>query len=1090
MSDTRISQLPTANVVSKNDLLYLVQNEESKNVALGTIFDSLIDPTLVGNISLGGSIVDTITGPGVINIQTTRTDLFGGPAADANAIANGTVLPSTIYLYTANTSASGRGLQFANDTPITTTLYVTHKNNKINLSTIPSTVTYGPDDWVGQDGSKPFPYGLKFIKGGTYIFDVSDPTNASNIIGLSISIDGTNTLGQDYTPHVTRNGTPGTAGANIVFAPPLIPVDLGGKNYLDIPRGVDGQLKVINLVRTSGGSFVITSNIKNNLAIELRKVGDSAFLMYSGNAWLLVGANPGLATTFSGTSDDVPEGQKLYFTVERARASFSAGDATIIYDQANGTLRANLGFVGAAETANFANSSAYATDAGNAATANLAQLAVFANTANTAYVAYSLSANGLSNVHLSVLSNLAVAPTVTVNDLTVNGNLTVEGNVVTLNTATLTVEDKNIVVANGAITASQADGAGITISGANANIIYYTTGDKFVINKSTDFIGNVYATGFANVLGNISVEGNATVLGTGNIAGNLAVGGNLTVAGDVTLNGLLTANAATAVSLGTPSIGNLTSNAAVFTTATSVTNGIAKLNEILGKLVPPSPPNFPGAYSSITVSGMSSYRMADFTQTDNTPGVTLSVAGGTTVTTVKRVASYTTTTVANVGPGDSGTVSAWLNGANVGSRALTTSLDGAGTYGNLVISGNYDYNRACSTVASGFWSVVSAYATGTAPNGWNRIYLSHTAASNTSAYSWYYDSSSPGTPAFSNTSILPTTNVYANSSTVPHYTSSSSFTLSANVNRLSGDMYPVSDTFLTGTAGGAFSAPSSKTYAQAGITTPLARNLYVASGNAAITTSASIISGFGSSSGSPSISVVNSYNTGTQSFSPGATILYKTGTSSAMEETAITLTGTIGSGSGAPLRIENPGSTDTPAYSAGATAFNSSTSTLQTYDATIVAAVLKHDQTNYSTGYLPVGPDLSSGRSGAQYFTFKFTRTSVSKFDIKWTGTIAGLWVALPGSVIDTSSTLNGWLDLSQSYAGAGVPGAGTGGNGSDGGSLGGVAPLNSAQINKQITATFGTVSSSSTATNEIYVRIKLTSGQTVTALSLLAASN
>ena len=66
----------------------------------------------------------------------------------------------------------------------------------------------------------------------------------------------------------------------------------------------------------------------------------------------------------------------------------------------------------------------------------------------------------------------------------------------------------------------------------------------------------------------------------------------------------------------------------------------------------------------------------------------------------------------------------------------------------------------------------------------------------------------------------------------------------------------------------------------------------------------------------------------------------------------------------------------------------------------------------------------------------------------------------------------------------------GAGGNGSNGCALGGVAPLNSAQTNKAITATFGTVSSSSTATNEIYVCIKLTSGQSITAFSLLAASN
>jgi len=158
----------------------------------------------------------------------------------------------------------------------------------------------------------------------------------------------------------------------------------------------------------------------------------------------------------------------------------------------------------------------------------------------------------------------------------------------------------------------------------------------------------------------------------------------------------------------------------------------------------------------------------------------------------------------------------------------------------------------------------------------------------------------------------------------------------------------------------------------------------------------------------------------------------------------------------------------------------------------VVANILKHDQTNYATGYLPVGPNLSAGRTGTQYFTFKIIRTSVSKFDIKWSGTIAGLWVALPGSTINATSGLNGWLDVSIAYAGAGIPGSniGAGGNGSDGCSLGGIAPLNAVQINKSVTATFGTVSSSSTATNEIYIRIALTSGQSVTALSLQTASN
>jgi hypothetical protein len=149
----------------------------------------------------------------------------------------------------------------------------------------------------------------------------------------------------------------------------------------------------------------------------------------------------------------------------------------------------------------------------------------------------------------------------------------------------------------------------------------------------------------------------------------------------------------------------------------------------------------------------------------------------------------------------------------------------------------------------------------------------------------------------------------------------------------------------------------------------------------------------------------------------------------------------------------------------------------------VVAATLKHDLTNYASGYLPVGPNLSTGRHGAQYFTFRFVRTSLSKFNIKFTGTIAGLWVAVPGSAIDTAAAAtNGWVSMASAYGGAGVPSSGC--------ALGGVVTLNSSVTAHSKTCTFGTVSTSDTATNEVYVRIKLTTGQTVTALSLETATN
>lgn len=603
------------------------------------------------------------------------------------------------------------------------------------------------------------------------------------------------------------------------------------------------------------------------------------------------------------------------------------------------------------------------------------------------------------------------------------------------------------------------------------------------------------------ILGN-TITSNTGRIGLGSVSSVVITGGNsnyvLITDGSGNLSwsdviGNLQANIdailGNTIELGSNTTPALISNAVTLTTTTTVTDAISQLNFVLGKLVPPAPPTFPGA-STITISSLSSYRMTTVSQIDLT-GNSRTVAAGATVANVRRAASYSTSTVTTVGPGDSGTVAVYKNSTLMGSKLMATGSQN-GTYGHLVIASDQDY-AAITGDAGGFWESFNASATGSnvAP-GWNEVYITHSSGTPTNTRWWYYDASSPGTPTFSATNIVNSSNIVSYSSTIPHYTSSAGFTLTANVNRLSGDMYPTSDNFITGTAAGAFLAPATVTYATAGVTTPLAPNLYVASGSLAVTTTSNIRTGFGSSSSGPSLTVDNSYATATQAFSPGVTVLYKTGTSNQIEETSMSIAASVGSGSGNPYRIINPGTTDTPSYSASASAFNSTTSTLTANCATVVGAVLKHDITNYASGYLPVGPNLSTGRHGAQYFTFKFIRTAVSKFDIKYTGTLAGLWVALPGSTIDSTSTINGWLTMGTAYAGSGIPGAntGAGGNGSNGCALGGLAVFNSAQTNKSVTATFGTVSSSSTATNEIYVRVKLTTGQTLTALTIEAATN
>jgi hypothetical protein len=652
------------------------------------------------------------------------------------------------------------------------------------------------------------------------------------------------------------------------------------------------------------------------------------------------------------------------------------------------------------------------------------------------------------------------------------------------------------------------------VGNAQANNLLATSSAYITGNVNT---GNLISAGLVNastgtITGNVTagniLVGSIVIPSTGNI--NVANVNIINLASPVansdaatklyvdSMSGNITANVVgNVIQMGTNSQGAYISNAVTLTDTTYVSDGIALLNQVLGKLVPASPTNFPGSPGTLAIASVSSYRMANITQTDNTPGANKNVAAGTTVSTVRRAATYTTNTFTNYGPGDAGTVTAVLNGANVGSVTFNpgASPSGNGTYGgNLVITNNYDYNTANANIAAGFWYVFTSTISGTAaPAGWNEIYIADSATSNTTTATWYYDNSSPSTPSFSSTSFVESANTLTYSSTIPHYTSATQFTLSTTVANVSGNMYPTSNTLASGTAGGSFAAPASVNYNASNV----GSNTLNAFQTASFSTTANITSGFGASSTGPQVSVNNSYSTGTLTLTTALAniALRKTGNSTAIDEGNIVFTSAVG-GSTTPsaFRIINPGTGNTPSYTANATAFNSQSSTLQTYDATVVGSssqgVLKHDQTNYSTGYLPVGPDLSSGRSGTQYFTFKFVRSAVSKFDITYAGNIAGMWVALPGSTIDSTSGANGWLTMSTAYAGAGIPGVNSPGNGSDGCALGGVVSLNTTVASTSKTCTFGTVSSSSTATNEIYVRIALTSGQSVTGLSLKAASN
>jgi hypothetical protein len=152
--------------------------------------------------------------------------------------------------------------------------------------------------------------------------------------------------------------------------------------------------------------------------------------------------------------------------------------------------------------------------------------------------------------------------------------------------------------------------------------------------------------------------------------------------------------------------------------------------------------------------------------------------------------------------------------------------------------------------------------------------------------------------------------------------------------------------------------------------------------------------------------------------------------------------------------------------------------------------VLGYNVNNYSTGYLPPGPNRSAD-TGTQYFTFAFQRKVVANFSINIVAPsgVVGVWIAAPGTTLDNTSGLNGWLDCSTQYAGSGKPGSntGAGGNGSNGCAVTGADKiLSNTALNGTFKQTLGTENLTNATNNVALIRIALVSGQTVTTLGIV----
>jgi len=81
------------------------------------------------------------------------------------------------------------------------------------------------------------------------------------------------------------------------------------------------------------------------------------------------------------------------------------------------------------------------------------------------------------------------------NNVTINGDLTVLGDATELQVSSLNVEDINITIASGAADSSAANGAGITIAGANESLTWDHGNSRFNFSDDLNVAGNITLTG-------------------------------------------------------------------------------------------------------------------------------------------------------------------------------------------------------------------------------------------------------------------------------------------------------------------------------------------------------------------------------------------------------------------------------------------------------------------------------------------------------------------------------------------------------------------------------------------------------------------
>jgi hypothetical protein len=252
--------------------------------------------------------------------------------------------------------------------------------------------------------------------------------------------------------------------------------------------GTSGQ------VLTSAGSSSPTWTSQSSLTVGTATVATTATNIAGGSAGQLIIQQDTNLSTFiaAGASGTFLQSQGAGYAPSWAAGQVTYGSTTVALG-ATSTSIAGLTAIDATSgaTSFFATSTAPVAFAGAttltigygstaSSTTNISTGAVGSGNTKTINIGTGSAAGSTTNINLGD----ADGGTVTVNkDLVVSGDLTVNGTTTTVNSTTLDVDDINITIAKGAANAAAANGAGLTVDGASATILYTSSTDSWNFNK-------------------------------------------------------------------------------------------------------------------------------------------------------------------------------------------------------------------------------------------------------------------------------------------------------------------------------------------------------------------------------------------------------------------------------------------------------------------------------------------------------------------------------------------------------------------------------------------------------------------------------